>query len=97
MEIPALLYEETWAATKVQEKKMDFTEMQNYDRGEESQSLARQATKELEEQQKWGNLEESSGKEVEMVWACGEKRCRIFKKERDGSRSTRKEKERKGE
>ena len=44
-------------------------------------------TKELGGQPKWGNLEESPGKEVEMVWACDGKKGGLCRKESDGKRS----------
>ena len=37
-----------------------------------------------------GNRKESPGKEIEVVWACDEKRGILRRKEGDGSESTRK-------
>ena len=45
----------------------------------------------IREQQKWGGggRKECPGKEVEVVWACDEKRGTLRRKEGDGYESTR--------
>ena len=42
-----------------------------------------------------GNHKESPGKEVEVVWACDEKRGTLSRKEGDGNESTGEKEERK--
>ena len=43
----------------------------------------------------WGNHKESTGNEVEMVWACDEKRGTLRMKEGNGNESTGEKEERK--
>ena len=40
-------------------------------------------------QQKWGNHKENPGKEVEVVWACDEKKGALCRKECNGNGSER--------
>ena len=53
--------------------------------------------KELEEHRRWRNIQESVGKQVEVAWACIEKRRIIRRQGSDGDGGAREKKERKTE
>ena len=65
-----------------------------YDGCAELRSWTRSEMKELGDNES-GNRKESPGKEVEVVWACDEKRGTLRRKEGDGNESTREKDERK--
>ena len=93
---PALMYgAETWALKKAQEKKLEVAEMRmlRWMCGVTKLDKIRNESK--RDNESGGNHKESTGKKVEVVWACDEKRGTLRTKEGDGNDSTGEKKVRK--
>ena len=92
---PALMYgAETLASKKVQENNLEVAEMRML------QWICRvmkldKIRKNKRDNESGGNHKESPGKEVEVVWACDEKRGTLRRKECDANESTGEKEERK--
>ena len=79
---PALMYgAETWSLKKPQEKKLEVAEMRMLRWMCGVTRLDKIRNERIRGQRKWGNHTESPGKEVEVVWACDEKRGAPRRKE----------------
>ena len=87
---PALMFgAETWALKKAQEKKLEVAEirMLRWVCGYEARSWTI-IIKKKGDNESGGNHKESTGKKVEVVWACDEKRGILRRKEGDGNEGT---------
>ena len=86
---------DTWALKKAQENNLEVAEMRmlrwiwrSYEAGRNKK------LKNKRDNESGGNHKESPGKEVEMVWACDEKRGTLRRKDVDGHESTGEKEER---
>ena len=87
---PALMYgAETWALKRAQEKKLEVVEMRMQRWMCGVTKLDNNKWMNKRDNESGGNHQESSGKEVEVVWACDETRGVLHRKEGDGDESTR--------
>ena len=77
---------ETWALKKAQEKKLEVAEMRmlRWMCGVTKLDNNIKKWKNKRDNESGVNHKESTGKEVEVVWACGEKRGTLRRKEGDG-------------
>ena len=87
---------QTWALKKAQEKKLEVADMRmlRWMCGVTKLDKIRNERIRVDNES-GGNHKESPGKEVEMVWACEEKRGALRRKEGDGNESTGEKEERK--
>ena len=94
---PALVYgSEIWALKKAQENKLEVAEMRMLRCMCRVTKLDNIRNERIRGTTKVGeNHKESTGKEVEVVWACDEKRGTLRRREGDGNESTGEKEERK--
>ena len=82
---------ETWTLKKAQENKLEVAEMQIY----RYEGVQDKKWKNKRDNESGGNCQESTGKEVEVVWACDVKRGALRRKEGDRNETTKEKEERK--
>ena len=84
---PTLMYgAETWALMKAQEKKLEVAEMRMIRRMCRVTKLDKIRNERIRGKTKVGEIhKESTGKKVEVVWACDAKRGTLRRKEGDGN------------
>ena len=94
---PALTYGvETCALKKAQENKLEVAEMRMQRWMSGVTRVDKIRNERIRGTRKWGKSnKQSPGKEVEMVWACGEKRGTLRRKEADGNERSGEKEERK--
>ena len=93
---PALVYEaEKWALKKAQEKKLEVPEIRMLRWMCGVTKLDKIRNEIIRGTTNGGNHKESTGKKVEVVWACDAKTGTLRRKEGDGNESTGEKEERK--